>query len=268
MKCLHVADVHYDLLKLDWIVDVAEDVDLIVMAGDHLEISNMVGREAQAVVIKKYFQRIKKKTKLIVSSGNHDLDAKDEFGEQVCKWITTASLLGIPSDGDSVEIEGSLFSVCPWWDGKNAQYDVEEQLARDATHEAGHWVWVHHAPPDESPTSWGGKISYGDECLGKWIKKYQPDLVLSGHIHQSPYINDGSWVDRIGKTWVFNGGHQPGRVPSHVLIDTEDKRAYWKSAYGAETVRLDEPLERPVLPITDAPEWVYFMDRAAIPRQG
>ncbi len=266
MKILHVADLHYDLKKFDWVVDVAADVDLIVLAGDHLEIANQIQRPAQAVVIRKYFQRINKLSKLVVCSGNHDLDKKDEFGELTSNWISNARLFGIPTDGDTVEINDTLFSVCPWWDGVNGQYDVNEQLERDAKREAKRWVWVHHAPPEESPTSWGGKVCYGDEELRRWIIRYQPDLVLSGHVHQSPYIKDGSWADRIGKTWVFNGGHQPGRVPSHVLIDTELKKAFWKSAYGAQSVSLEDEIEYPLQPLGDAPDWVYTMDRWVNPR--
>ena len=266
MKILHVADLHYDLKKFDWVVDVAPEVDLVVLAGDHLEIANQIARPAQAVVIRKYFQRINKLTKLIVCSGNHDLDEKDEFGELIAKWVSNARLFGISTDGDTLKFGDTLISICPWWDGENAQYDVSEQLERDAQNLTGRWIWIHHAPPEDSPTSWDGKMCYGDEELRRWIKRFQPDLVLSGHVHQSPYMKDGSWADRIGKTWIFNGGHQPGRVPSHVLIDTALGRAFWKSAYGAQTVDMDAELTYPLDPLTEAPEWVITMDRWVDPR--
>lgn len=268
MRCLHVADLHYDLQKFDWVVDAADDVDLIILAGDHLEISNYIKREAQAVVVRKYFQRIQNKTPLIVCSGNHDLDHRDEYGELSSQWIHNARLYGIPTDGDSPEIADTLYSICPWWDGENSKYDVFKQLEIDSTRRGKCWIWIHHAPPEDSPTSWGGRISYGDEDLRKWIEKFQPDYVLSGHVHQSPYVKDGSWADRIGRTWVFNGGHQPGRVPSHVLIDTDAGQAFWKSAYGAEILQLSAPLRRPIDALREGPEWVHFMDRLAIARPG
>lgn len=267
LRILHAADLHYDLHKFDWVVDVAGEVDLVILAGDHLEIANQIQRPAQAVVIRKYFQRINNRTRLIVCSGNHDLDERDEFGELISKWVANARLFGIPTDGDSPVIGDTLFSICPWRDGKNAEYDIRQQLERDAQQGADRWVWIHHAPPEGSPTGWDGRMCYGDEELRRWIKHYQPDLVFSGHVHQSPYIKDGSWVDRIGKTWVFNGGHQPGRVPSHVLIDTDLQKAFWKSAYGASTVSLDMAFDHPAPPMTDPPEWVRIMDRWAIPNQ-
>jgi hypothetical protein len=69
---------------------------------------------------------------------------------------------------------------------------------------------VHHAPPAGSKVSWTGRKSAGDEYLLDWIKRFTPDIVLSGHIHNSPFYPDGDWVDRIGPTWVFNPGRQIG----------------------------------------------------------
>jgi hypothetical protein len=43
----------------------------------------------------------------------------------------------------------------------------------------------------------------------QWISQHSPDIVVTGHIHQSPFVRDGSWADRIGSTWVFNTGHSP-----------------------------------------------------------
>lgn len=267
MKILHVADLHYDLKKFDWIVDVAPEVDLLVMAGDHLEIANQIERPAQAVVIRKYFQRINKLTKLVISSGNHDLDERDEFGELTSKWMSNMRLFGVATDGDSFEFDDIFISICPWWSGRNSQFDVIEQLERDAKRSTERWIWIHHAPPEQSPTSWDGRNCYGAEDLRDWITQFQPDLVLSGHIHQSPYVKDGSWVDRIGKTWIFNGGHQPGRVPSHVLIDLDINMAFWKSAYGAQTTPLTAELSLQPTPLIEAPEWVMAMDRWVDPRQ-
>jgi Icc-related predicted phosphoesterase len=117
-------------------------------------------------------------------------------------------------------------------------------------------VWVYHAPPDDSPTSWGGRQHFGDAQLLQWIRRYSPDLILTGHIHQSPFKPAGSWVDRIGDTWVFNAGRQIGPCPTHVVLDTDEQTAIWFSLAGAETVRLDEPLVRPVSELSILPDWL------------
>ena len=65
-----------------------------------------------------------------------------------------------------------------------------------------------------------------------WIRRFAPDLVFSGHIHNSPFYAEGSWVDRIGKTWVFNPGKQIGASPAYIALDLEAMSAEWVSLEG------------------------------------
>ena len=61
----------------------------------------------------------------------------------------------------------------------------------------------------------------------------------TGHIHQAPFRQGGSWADRIGSTWVFNPGRQIGPSPTHVIVDLDEQHAKWFSQMGDEIVRLD-----------------------------
>lgn len=256
MKCLLISDLHYALKQFDWIAKVAKDFDVVVIAGDHLDISSAVEARVQIAVILTYLRRLHDKTRLIVSSGNHDLDARNADGEKFAKWLSKVRGLGVATDGDYLAIGGTLFTICPWWDGPQTREQVGAQLARDAEKPKDRWVWVYHAPPDESPTSWGGEKFFGDVDLVRWIQQYQPDIVLTGHIHQSPFRKGGSWVDQLGSTWVFNSGRQIGPDPAHIVFNTEARMALWFSLAGAEVVRLDEPLRRPVSELTELPVWL------------
>ena len=40
MKCLLISDLHYALKQFDWASNVAQDFDVVVIAGDHLDISS------------------------------------------------------------------------------------------------------------------------------------------------------------------------------------------------------------------------------------
>ncbi|MDQ1532540.1 MAG: hypothetical protein QOF28_301, partial [Actinomycetota bacterium] len=91
-----------------------------------------------------------------------------------------------------------------------------------------------HAPPDASPTSWTGKRHYGDEDLVRWVEQHRPDMVLCGHVHQSPFASEGAWIDRIGSTLIFNAGRQIGPVPAHIELDTEAELARWSSLAGVD----------------------------------
>jgi Icc-related predicted phosphoesterase len=257
MRCLLVADLHYALPQYDWLLKTAPNYDLVVLAGDALDLGSSVAYRAQIVVVRKYLQRIAALTRLLVCSGNHDLDDRDAAGEKTARWVTELHALGIAADGACVAIGDTLFSICAWWDGPVARDRLTAQLEADAERRAGmRWVWVHHAPPFSAATSWSGTRSLGDVQLAGLIAQHDPDLVLSGHIHQAPFRKGGCWTDQVNATWVFNAGHQFGAPPAHVAIDMTAREAVWLSAMDVQCVRLDVPLEQPIPSATTLPGWM------------
>ena len=95
MRILLVADLHYTLPQLDWLVGAASDFDLVVMAGDHLDISSTVSLESQTVVIARYIGLLRAVGPVAVSSGNHDLTGPDSNGEQCAGWIDRVRASGV-----------------------------------------------------------------------------------------------------------------------------------------------------------------------------
>jgi Icc-related predicted phosphoesterase len=234
MRILLVSDLHYTLKQLDWVTSVAGDFELVVVAGDLLDISSIVEPDAQIAVVLEYLARVAAKTTVVACSGNHDLNSCNEHGERAAQWLAAARASGVFVDGMRVETDRVVVTVCPWWDGPSTREVVGRQLSEDAALVRDRlWIWAYHAPPDGSPTSWTGKRHYGDEDLGAWIHEHHPAVVLCGHVHQSPFANDGAWFDRIGPTLVLNAGRQIGPVPTYVEIDTDTQRARWSSLEGA-----------------------------------
>lgn len=256
MKCLYISDLHYVLKQFDWIASQASRFDLVIIAGDQLDISSAIDMQVQIVVVLKYLKQLREKTQVMVCSGNHDLDARDGDGEKYARWLARANALGVHTDGSSPDFDGTLFTVCPWWDGPVTRTRVGELLARDAAKPKSRWIWIYHSPPDASPISWVGDHHIGDDALSDWITQYQPDMVMTGHIHQSPFVRGGSWVDQLGKTWVFNPGRQIGPWPAHIMLGLDDDEAVWVSLAGGESVKLDAPLIRPIPEITRLPAWL------------
>jgi Icc-related predicted phosphoesterase len=269
MRCLVVADLHYSLPQFDWLLSAAPQFDLVIFAGDALDIFSAVDFRAQIVVVKKYLARLAGLTRVILCSGNHDLDERNAGGEKFSRWISEMRELGIACDGDSLIIGDTLFTVCPWWDGPLVKQRLDSQLREDAGKQAARWIWVHHAPPANSPTSWGGKRYFGDVELVRWIERHQPAMVISGHVHQSPFIHDGSWFDRLGQTWVFNTGLQPGRPPTYIVLDIDwsqgKNQVFWLAAGEAQSIDLNAPLTRPAMPVSHPPDWLTSLDRIADP---
>lgn len=265
MRVLVVADLHYSLPQFDWLVAAANHFDAVVFAGDALDLASMVDFRAQIVVVRKYLALVAAKTKVMICSGNHDLDDRSPGGEKISKWIGEVRDLGIACDGDTVTIGDTLFTVCPWWDGPLVKAAIAQQIGQAAPARGQRWIWVHHAPPANSPVSWGGRRFFGDAELVNWIGHYQPAMVISGHVHQSPFIDNGSWFDRLGSTWMFNAGRQPGRPPTYIVLEPEAGRAFWLSAENAEWIDLNGPLRRPAETVREAPDWLRALDRIPDP---
>jgi Icc-related predicted phosphoesterase len=235
VQILLVSDLHYTLRQLDWVASAAGDFDLLVVAGDLLDIASIVEPDAQIAMSLEYLARFATRTTVVACSGNHDLNARNELDEQAARWLEPARASGVVVDGMRVETDEVLVTVCPWWDGPRTREAIDAQLAVDADLVQGRqWVWVYHGPPDASPTSWTGRRHYGDEELNRWISRHRPAIVLCGHVHQSPFVEGGSWIDRQDTTAVLNPGRQRGPIPTCIEVDTVTGIARWTSLEGTE----------------------------------
>jgi Icc-related predicted phosphoesterase len=238
---LLTSDLHYNLRHLDWLVTQADQFDVVVVAGDHLDISSPVALESQSVVVLRYLARLAERTTVIASSGNHDLTARNSHGEKTASWLLEGRYVGALVDGDSVDIDGVRVTVCPWWDGPSTRDDVDAQLREQANDRAPFWVWVYHPPPSGSPTALGTRREYGDQELRSWISDLRPDLVLTGHVHEAPFVSGGSWFEHVGNTWTFNAGRLPmGPVPNHVALDLDSRLASWFGGGESAELALDQ----------------------------
>ncbi|MFO1461628.1 MAG: metallophosphoesterase family protein [Verrucomicrobiota bacterium] len=252
MRILLVADLHYTLKQFDWLAEAASGHDLVVIGGDLLDVASILEPQVQTLVVEKYLSRIASLRPLMVSSGNHDGDRRSEADESVAGWLQELRGGQLYVDGDSVELEGTLFTICPWWDGPVSRAALESQLERDAARPRKRWIWIHHAPPDQSPVSWAGRRFGGDEFLPGWIEKYRPDFVFSGHIHNAPFLDRGSWLDRVGDTWVFNPGRQIGSSPTSISLNLETMVVEWTSFEGPVRRSLNESGQASLSPAPSA----------------
>jgi Icc-related predicted phosphoesterase len=260
MKILVAADLHYALKQYDWLKSVAADFDVVVLAGDLLEIASSVERRAQIVVVRAYLEELVARTRVVVCSGNHDLDSRNPEGELVARWIEELAEIGVTADRGSVTLGGTLITVCPWWDGDVTREEIGRQLAADALKPRDRWIWVYHAPPAESPVSWSGRRHHGDEALTTWIRQYAPDFVMSGHVHHAPFVDGGSWADRLDATWVFNTGQQIGPTPANIALHLTHGEAIWTSLEGCQILSLVDSPSRPFARMRDIPDWFKAAD--------
>jgi Icc-related predicted phosphoesterase len=238
VRILVVSDIHYRLPHYDWLVKAADDVDVVAIVGDLADVVSPVPFEVQVVVLEKYLALLAEKAVVLVSSGNHDLDGPGADGEQRAAWLQAERQGSIHVDGTSIDIDGSRFTICPWWDGPLARQEVGEQLSEAAKDRPAHWVWLYHSPPAGTVLCRDGRREFPDHDLAAWIAEHSPDLVLCGHIHQAPWVDGGSWHAGLGETTVFNAGKQRGPIPAHITIDTDARTAEWYGVFDVETLEI------------------------------
>jgi Icc-related predicted phosphoesterase len=240
VRLLLVADLHYTLPQYDWVVHHAAEFDVVVVAGDHLDVRSAVPLDAQSVVMLRYAELIQAATRVVFSSGGHGLTSSELARKRSAVWRDDARAAGLPTDGDVIDMGDTLITVCPSWDDAAGRAAVRAQLARDAERRPERWIWVYHWPPLDVSDCLTGDKFLPDPGLLEWIHEFQPDVVLAGHVHQSPFEPDGSWADRIGRTWVFNPGRQIGGTPARVEVDFDAGTAVWDSVMGYEERDLNE----------------------------
>src|SRR5271170_4602397 len=77
MKVIFVADLHYALKQFDWLVQNAASFDAVIIGGDLLDLGSDLHLDVQIVVVEKYLRKLREKSLLMVTSGNHDGDARN-----------------------------------------------------------------------------------------------------------------------------------------------------------------------------------------------
>ena len=238
MRILAVADLHYALRQFDWVGTQLENFDLLVMAGDLLDMGSAVDLDVQELVVEKYLRRFASRRTLLSSSGNHDINDTRPNGERAALWMESLKSSSLKPDYDYLVSDDVLITVCPWWDGPDTREQTEQRIIADAAKPKATWIWLHHNPPLGTPVAWTGKEDGGDAVVLEWIRKYQPDFVFSGHIHNAPFYAAGSWHCRIGKSLIFNPGKQLGGEPTRIVLDLKSRRADWISIESSESLEV------------------------------
>ena len=256
MRLLVLADLHYALPQYDWVMEVAGRFDIVIIAGDHLDTSSLVDLGAQSVVVQKYIGRLREKARLLICSGNHDLDSKNEAAKRSPAGSSIRADRASARTAIRLAIGDTLFTICPWWDGRRARGDRPAARGRRAG-ASGALIWVHHVPPRTTPISWDGQPLLRRHRAGAVDRRAQAGFRLL-RPRPSGALRPRWVVDRPCR-------HAPGcstpagntarrrltssSIPSGVM-------ALWFSAAGNQVVHLDQPLSGRYRSSTELPDWL------------
>jgi hypothetical protein len=163
-----------------------ENVDLVILTGD---ITGIVETDN---LIKPFLD---KKKKVVFVPGNWDSSEVSEFFTQ---------LYGIKNIGNHYVKYGNvgIFGVgSPDWQMQLRERKTFEKLKKDfeKIKNLEKKIMVSHIHAQETKSEFSG--FKGSSALKKAIEKFQPDLFISGHIHEAEGIEE-----KIGKTRVISVG--------------------------------------------------------------
>ena len=204
MRCLVVADLHYSLPQFDWLLAAAPQFDVVIFAGDALDIGSFVDFRAQILVVKKYLSLLSGMTWVHFCSGNHDLDERSAEGEKMragsarsANSASPATVMNSPS--------ATCTPRCVRGGTGRGEEPPRSPASRRGSRTGATLDPAHHAPRANSPTSWGGKRSsaMSNRRIGSCSSSRRR---RSGPTSSSPLYSRRLVVRPAGTTGVFNRG--------------------------------------------------------------
>ncbi len=192
MKILAFSDIHGDFEALERLRRKAEEVDVVVCAGDLTVFENELERVVEEL---DSFQK-----PVLVIHGNHELDASLE---RACSKTRNVKFI----HGKHVEIKGVLF-LGYGGGGFSFEYPEFAEVRKrfEEVVKNRQVVFIIHGPPYDTEVDELMGDHVGNLTMREFIDEAKPDVVICGHIHE----NFGR-EDKVGETYILNPGPE-GRV--------------------------------------------------------
>ncbi len=191
MKILAAGDFHGDRIKAKKLADLAEkeNVDLIILNGDIVEEENVEG-------IVGHFAS--KNKRLLLIPGNHETNATMDFLAKVYN-AKNLHMSFVNYDGIGIVGVGGANVGLTQLDDEEFFNSIKKGVYY--TKNSKTKIWVTHIHPADTKMERFSNFVTGSSGLKQAIDKFQPDLVICGHVHEAEGIEE-----KIGKTTVLNVG--------------------------------------------------------------
>ncbi len=191
MKILAAADIHGDLSLVDKLVMKAksEAVDSVILAGDlfknNQEPFEVVGRFSSLNI------------PVFLIPGNHEALSTVDF---VAKIYGAVNLHGYAVKTDNIGFFGvSAVNIGPFIHDSESRMEALLKKSFEYIKDVDKKILVTHIPPSNSVIEKFSPFVSGSKIVEKVIRELQPDIAISGHIHEASGIEE-----KIGKTKVIN----------------------------------------------------------------
>jgi len=196
MKILAASDLHGDSKLAKKLAEKAEKekADLVVLCGD------ITGWVETKNIIKPFKDKNKR---VLILPGNWDSFATTEF---LAQFYGVKNIHGYSAIYENVGFFGAGGAENAPGPGRTTEREILKNLER-AHKDLGNIerkIMITHMHPRGSKSEFSG-IS-GSSSITKAIRKFKPDFLLHGHIHEAAGLEE-----KIGKTRVINVGRE-GRI--------------------------------------------------------
>ncbi len=189
-KILAASDIHGDSKTTRKLAEqaVKENVDLVILAGD---ITGVIETED---IIKPFLEKGKK---VVFVPGNWDSSVSADV---------LSKLYGIKNVGDNYVVYNNvgIFGIgSPDWQMSLNEKKTFDKLKKDfqKIKDLEKKILISHIHAAGTKAEFSGLE--GSKALRKAIEEFQPDIFLSGHIHEAEGLSE-----KIGKTKVYSIGRK------------------------------------------------------------
>lgn len=201
MKILCVADIHGDMKDLEKVAVFARNnkINSVIILGDLSGYGRFRNFEMNKEDAAKVLE-ILKEFEILTIPGNCDSIPTIEFLEK--KGVSIHGKIKVIEDVSFVGLGGS--SPTPFQTPfELSEREIYEKLKKLMDNvKTKKVVLALHSPPKNTNCDITGNGSHvGSESVREIIEEFQPDLVVSSHVHES-----GGITDTIGKTKIANIG--------------------------------------------------------------
>jgi hypothetical protein len=225
MRLLLTAELGLNPRWFKWLDEEGKNYDMVVVAGDFINVFHSETLNTQILKAKAFLRSLARKTRVAISSGNHD--TVDEIVAPprgpVPSWIAALdSISALVSDGRTCLIRQQLLvttlSYISTADRKRCWLAEGAQL-RQST--GLPWLVIHHHPPTFSGTAGPEELS-----AGNLLKEFGPTLWLAGRFFHQAHPQGFTWMQTIEGSVVLNISQRgtaaetgEAAFPNHIILD-------------------------------------------------
>jgi len=194
-KILAIGDIHGDKGLVKKLAERAkrEHVDLVILAGDltfaEMDTKDLIG------------PFIKAKTQVLLIPGNHESLATTNFLAEM--YPNTKNIHGYSFKTGEVGIFGAGSGDIGIFQIKDSEMFNLLKKGNDSVKDSKKKIMVTHLQPQGTLIEKIGGFQ-GSKAIRKAIEKFQPDIAISAHLH-----NTGGIEEKIGKTKVISVSRNP-----------------------------------------------------------